>query len=71
MPVLQIYENEIKREPLLIYSGATWTYSSEQKKLTVWFLGVQFDYSCEHLQSNVNGTVFHAYISYKEMEKGE
>ena len=61
MPVLEIFEKDTDEEAFVVYSGATWTWNSINKKLTVWIQNVQFDYPCEKLVHNENGTIFLAF----------
>ena len=61
MPVLEIFEKDTDVESFVVYSGATWTWNSINKKLTVWIQDVQFDYPCEKLTHNENGTIFLAF----------
>ena len=61
MPVLEIFEKDTDEESIVVYSGATWVYQSKNKHLTVWIQDVQFDYPCEKLAHNENGTIFLAY----------
>lgn len=60
MPVLKIYEKNTDKEPYVVYSGVIWEWQKEMGKLVLWIQGVQFDYQCEKLIDNGNGTVFSA-----------
>lgn len=61
MPVLEIFEKDTDEKSIVVYSGATWVYQPKIQHLTVWIQDVQFDYPCEKLSHNENGTIFLAY----------
>lgn len=69
MPVLKIFEYTTDKEPVVVYSGVTWTYQKKVHKLTLWLEGVQFDYNCEKLENSENGMIFNAYCEIASLEE--
>jgi len=59
MPIIKLFKTDRDEEPFLIFCGASWCYEAENKKISVFFNGVNFQYPCEKF--DMNNHTFYAY----------